>query len=418
MPVTSLRFVEPYGRRVADRVTMARGLAFLFAAGGTLVFITLALPHSANTNDLGVAVAPTLAFVVVGVLLARAARLPMWAFYVILATGAVLVSVCVRYGGDSADAYALMYVWVTLYAGYFFDVRRIVGFAVFCGVCYAVAQMLRDDNVVPQVYWLMAIGTASVASALTGQLTYLIRAQTADLAAVTNMANGVIDVKDFASITCGLVRDSTRADAVVLFETDDEGALGISGSVGSQELCRLLAEGPGLEALQECLESGQPSVIGDPGRGRGSLGRHGRGWAQPILRDGSPIGVLALAYERPRRLLSDRVRSAAGLFAAETRVGIERRERVNKERERHALEINDNIVQGLALAKYAIEAGDLDQGVRALDDTLERARDIITSQLEEVAGRGRALTPGDLVRRGPSTIEPRRVPPEPRHGPL
>jgi GAF domain-containing protein len=404
MPSASLRLVEPYGRRADDRVTMARGLAFLFGAGATLVFITLALPHSANTNDLGVAVAPALAYVVVAVLLASGARLPIWTFYMILALGAVLVSVCVRYGGDSANAYALMYVWVTLYAGYFFDIWRIVAFAALCGVSYAIAQIVRDDHLVPQVYWLMAIGTASVASALIGQLTHRIRAQTADLAAVTAMANGLLDVTDFAAITCGLVADSTRADAVVIVEADDAGALVLSGSVGSAELCSFLTEGSGSDALQACLQSGRPTAIGAPDRDRGHLAGECRGLAQPILRDGSPIGVLALAFERPRRRLSDRARSAAGLFAAETRVNIERRERLNRERERRALEINDNIVQGLALAKYAIAAGDVDQGVKAIDDTLERARDIITAQLEEVAAGGRPLRPGDLVRQGPSSL--------------
>jgi GAF domain-containing protein len=383
---------------------MARGLAFLFGAGGTLVFITLTLPHSANTNDLGVAVAPTLAYVVVGVLLAGAARLPIWTFYVILALGTVLVSVCVRYGGDSANAYALMYVWVTLYAGYFFDIWRIAAFAAFCGVCYAVAQIIRDDHLVPQVYWLMAIGTASVASALIGQLTHSIRAQTADLAAVTDMANGLLDVADFASITCGLVAHSTRADAVVMVEPDEAGALVVSGSVGSPELCSFLTEGSGSDALRASLQSGRPTVIGAADRERGHLWGDCRGLAEPILRDGSPIGVLALAFERPRRRLSDRARSAAGLFAAETRVAIERRERVNREHEHRALEINDNIVQGLALAKYALAAGNVDQGIKAIDDTLERARDIITTQLQEVTGGG-ALRPGDLVRRGPSSLD-------------
>jgi GAF domain-containing protein len=299
-----------------------------------------------------------------------------------------------------------MYVWVTLYEGYFFDVWRIILFAAFCGACYAAAQIIRDDNLVPQVYWLMAIGTASVASALIGQLTHRIRAQTADLAAVTDMANGLVDVADFAPITCGLVRDSTRSDAVVMCETDDAGGLSLSGSAGPEELCRFLTEGAGRGALEDCLRTGEPTVIAPPPAGRGSLVGECRGLAQPILRDGSPIGVLALAFERPRRRLSDRARSAAGLFAAETRVAIERRERVNRERERRALEINDNIVQGLALAKYAIAAGNVDQGMQAIDDTLERARDIITSQLEEVAGGGMALKPGDLVRRGPSSLAP------------
>jgi hypothetical protein len=42
---------------------MSRGLAFLFAAGGSLVGISLLLPHSHNTEDAGLLVAVGLASV-------------------------------------------------------------------------------------------------------------------------------------------------------------------------------------------------------------------------------------------------------------------------------------------------------------------------------------------------------------------
>ncbi len=89
---------------------MALGLAFLFGMGATLVCITLVLPHRSDTNELGVLVAPLLAFVVCGVLLRFGRRLATSAYYGILAGGSVLITVCVFFGGANATAYPLLYV--------------------------------------------------------------------------------------------------------------------------------------------------------------------------------------------------------------------------------------------------------------------------------------------------------------------
>jgi len=73
-----------------------------------------------------------------------------------------------------------------------------------------------------------------------------------------------------------------------------------------------------------------------------------------------------------------------------------------KARQAQALEINDNIVQGLAVAKAAMEAGHDDQSRRAIEQTLDRARAIITELLGE---QELALGPGDLRRRTPAQID-------------
>jgi hypothetical protein len=52
-----------------------------------------------------------------------------------------------------------------------------------------------------------------------------------------------------------------------------------------------------------------------------------------------------------------------------------------KVRERQALEINDNIVQGLAVAKLSLETGSDEEGRRAVEDTLRRAQGLITELL-------------------------------------
>jgi K+-sensing histidine kinase KdpD len=50
---------------------------------------------------------------------------------------------------------------------------------------------------------------------------------------------------------------------------------------------------------------------------------------------------------------------------------------------RKAIEINDSLVQGMAAAKWSLEAGNLDVGLRMLDDTLVRAQDLVSGLIRQ-----------------------------------
>ena len=78
-----------------------------------------------------------------------------------------------------------------------------------------------------------------------------------------------------------------------------------------------------------------------------------------------------------------------------------------KFRRMQALQINDNVVQGLAVAKYAFELGDSDKGMKSLADTLESAKGIITDLLREV-DPDQSLAPGMLVRDRAASVEQRK----------
>jgi len=54
-------------------------------------------------------------------------------------------------------------------------------------------------------------------------------------------------------------------------------------------------------------------------------------------------------------------------------------------RRQQALQINDNVVQGLAVAKYAFDLGEFEKAKEALDGTLAGARRIISDLLDEVS---------------------------------
>jgi len=59
-----------------------------------------------------------------------------------------------------------------------------------------------------------------------------------------------------------------------------------------------------------------------------------------------------------------------------------------EERRRHALELNEAIVQGLAVAKMAMELGDADRAADTLERTLQAAKRVMTHLLLEEADGG------------------------------
>ena len=77
-----------------------------------------------------------------------------------------------------------------------------------------------------------------------------------------------------------------------------------------------------------------------------------------------------------------------------------------RERRRQALEIHDNVVQGLALAKLSFELGDDATGRAALEETLEAARRLVSDLLgdEDEGAPTVDLTDGALRRVAPAGL--------------
>jgi PAS domain S-box-containing protein len=81
----------------------------------------------------------------------------------------------------------------------------------------------------------------------------------------------------------------------------------------------------------------------------------------------------------------------------------------SQQRRRQALEINDNVVQGLASAVYSLEQEDVRQATSFIERTLAAARDMMDDLLEP---SGEQLHPGDLVRSSAAQLDDVEASPE------
>lgn len=104
--------------------------------------------------------------------------------------------------------------------------------------------------------------------------------------------------------------------------------------------------------------------------------------------DGNIVGAAIIA----RDVTEEKAMRAALTAARERQAALARKQ---------ALDLNDEVVQGLAVAKLALESNDHETGLRAVAATLERAKAIVGRLLDEREQQG-PLEPGDLRRGTPS----------------
>jgi PAS domain S-box-containing protein len=104
-------------------------------------------------------------------------------------------------------------------------------------------------------------------------------------------------------------------------------------------------------------------------------------------------------FAKVTRDITERLRAERDLAAATAEV---ERQRV---RRAHALEIHDNVIQSLVLAKYAHDAGDLVRAAAATDHALAEARRIVGDMQDQTG----LPEPGDLRRREGAAVHPEKA---------
>ncbi len=149
-----------------DRVAMVRVLYWVFVAAPTIALVALALPHSAETNQIGILAVAGCAYGIAAVLIVGFDRLPVWFLVLVVAVGTGLVSGAVYFSGDESSAYALFYLWIGLYSAYFFEARLLAAQIALVAGAYGAVLTVLEPTGVPLDRLVLTLGTLVIAGAL------------------------------------------------------------------------------------------------------------------------------------------------------------------------------------------------------------------------------------------------------------
>jgi diguanylate cyclase (GGDEF)-like protein len=121
-----------------QRALMVISGTYLCLAGALLTVVWLVLPYSPSAADEnGLVLMAIAATAMAAVMLLGGDRLPEWGFQGFAATGTLLVTGTVHFSGADTSPYAFLYLWVALYALYFFTPTAAALHLVFIAIAYA-----------------------------------------------------------------------------------------------------------------------------------------------------------------------------------------------------------------------------------------------------------------------------------------
>ncbi len=141
---------------------VAKVLATLFAAGASLAALTVILPHPAQANEVGLLAIVANAYLVALALYTQASRLPAWSLQVTLAWGSTLITGVAYFSGETPSPLVFFYLWVFLYASYFFTHRQTALQIVYVGVAYGALLAIKAPLQAISTWWLVGMGTLLV----------------------------------------------------------------------------------------------------------------------------------------------------------------------------------------------------------------------------------------------------------------
>ena len=121
-----------------QRALMVISGTYLCLAGALLTVVWLALPYSPSAADKsGLALMAVGSAAMGAVMLLGGDHLPEWSFQGFAGVGTLLVTGTVYFSGAETSPYAFLYLWVALYALYFFTAARAALHIVFIAIAYA-----------------------------------------------------------------------------------------------------------------------------------------------------------------------------------------------------------------------------------------------------------------------------------------
>jgi diguanylate cyclase (GGDEF)-like protein/putative nucleotidyltransferase with HDIG domain len=226
----------------------------------------------------------------VALLLFASDRLPHWVLHLVVACGTALISASIHFSGQSPSVYILFYLWVALYACYFFSRSAAAVHLGLVGIAYGAVLVSRPQTFAPVANWLITMGTLALAGLVIVQLK----------ADVQKLLGGLVDASRLDGLT-GL--PNRRALGRVLrFESERARRTGnpLALLVGDLDNLRQLNARGGQEAGDDAIAR-LGAIVQASTRGVDSCARLGGGEFGLLLPDTDVFGG---------RVVADRVREA------------------------------------------------------------------------------------------------------------
>jgi diguanylate cyclase (GGDEF)-like protein len=156
---------------------MARALAALFALAASLSFLALLVPHGPDIDVVQAVATAGLAYPLSAVLVLAGERVPRWAIHGFLLCGTVMIAVGIHSVGDgrTAGSASVFFLWVAIYAGYFFSWPGVALHLGFVFASYAVVLLIQKEPAGPALLVGMT-GTVTATAAVIGSLAGRLRA--------------------------------------------------------------------------------------------------------------------------------------------------------------------------------------------------------------------------------------------------
>ena len=161
--------------------TPERWLASLYLSAGALGVFNSVVPGYPGFDIPGLLVVSAAAFVIGGALLFHGRRVARAWLHVLLGAGNALIAAAIHFTQGVPNAASMFYLWIALYAFYFFPRRAAAVHMVLVGVSYAAAIALRPPPFSPVPHWATTVLTMTVAGVFVGVLKSRLDASMADL---------------------------------------------------------------------------------------------------------------------------------------------------------------------------------------------------------------------------------------------
>ena len=319
--------------------TMALVLGGLYLAGGAIGAASLLLPHPGEFNEGALWTNIALAAGAGVALIAARRLLPLTAIHVAVLAGTLVITRAVYEGHDPSGFYSFWYLWVGVYAFFFFG--RLWGalHLAAMGGAYAWAIAVLSDST-PIARWVVTIGSIAVAGFLVDYLARRLRAATRasqtrakNLEAVSDVARKLATQSDPRAVgwaICSAALHASGAEVAVLWRPTGKGSELIASSAAGESVdgarIPFLAPDSGaIRTFTSAEERFDPLGAGAAAQELSPRYEASTAMWQPVQNNSAVVGVLAVYWnEEPPQ--TTEVRQALRLLALEAAIAIERGE--------------------------------------------------------------------------------------------